>query len=598
MSKPVLIVVDDQPQSLAAVEGALRRRYEHDYLVISHTCPVMALNHLARLRAAGRPIAVVLAAASMTETSGAGFLAQVRSSQSDAKRVLIVPRGGPAAPSLRVPAPLLQDRSAALPVLQAMARGTIDGYLPAPGAEPDEQFHRGVSELLEEWACDAAPVLPAVWIIGERQSAHSHQLRDVLARNSIPYVFDAADSEPGRAMLEQAGQDGSVLPVLVMYTGEVLVNPPAERLAAAFGLAALPPGTVDVAIIGAGPAGLSAAVCTASEGLSTLLLEREAFGGQAGSSSLIRNYLGFPHGVTGASLAARAFEQAWSFGAVPSMAGPVTGLQPAEDGYLLSLGDGGQASARTVVIATGVSYRKLTAPGVDGLLGAGIFYGATTSEASTFGGQHVFVVGAANSAGQAAVNLARHAAQVTILARGGSLAARMSQYLIEEISATPNIDVRPDTEVARAHGSGELEALTLTNNKSGVTTTVPASALVVLIGAEPRTGWLPAGIVRDEHGFILTSRNLTASGGPPADWPLDRPPLLMETSMPGIFAAGDVRHRSLKRVASAVGEGSTAATQASQHLREQAQSKSQPGERRPLSRWYSARNHSASAGRS
>jgi thioredoxin reductase (NADPH) len=375
MSKPVLMVLDDQPQSVAALEEALRSRYEHDYLIISHTSASTALNHLTELRAACRPVAVVLAAALTTETSGTEFLARVRSSQPAAKRVLIVPRGGPAAPSLRVPAPLLQDRSAALPVLQAMALGAIDTYLPGPGNARDEGFHRGVSELLEEWAHDAAPALPAAWIIGERQSARSYQLRDLLARNSIPYVFNAADSEPGRAMVEQAGQDCSALPVLVMYSGEVLVDPPIERLAAAFGLAALPSGTVDVAIVGAGPAGLSAAVYTAAEGLSTLLLEREAIGGQAGSSSLIRNYLGFPHGVTGASLATRAFEQAWSFGAVTSMTGPVTGLWPASDGYIVSLGDGGQARARTVVIATGVSYRRLTAPGVDALLGAGVFYG-------------------------------------------------------------------------------------------------------------------------------------------------------------------------------------------------------------------------------
>ena len=410
-----------------------------------------------------------------------------------------------------------------------------------------------------------------MWIIGEPRSARSHQLRDLLVRNSIPYALDAADSEQGRARLERAGQDGSALPVLVTYTGEVLVDPPAERLAAAFGLASVPPGPVDVAIIGGGPAGLSAAVYTAAEGLSTLLLERETIGGQAGSSSLIRNYLGFPHGITGASLATRAFEQAWSFGAITSVAGPVTGIQPASDGYIVSLSDGRQARARTVVIATGVSYRTLSAPGVDTLVGAGVFYGATTSEASALGGQHVFVAGAANSAGQAAVNLARHAAQVTILVRGDSLAARMSQYLIDEINGTPSIDVRPRTEVARALGNGRLEALALTSNKTGATTTVPASALVVLIGAEPHTGWLPGRITRDEHGFIITGPDLTTAGSS-ASWTQRRPPLQMETSMPGIFAAGDVRHRSLKRVASAVGEGSIAATLVAQYLQDHSRS--------------------------
>ena len=295
-----------RPGCCATATRLRRRRYEHDYLIISHTSAAAALGHLTELAAAGRPVAVVLAASRLAATSGTGFLATVRAAQPAVKRVLIVPRGGTAAPSLRVPTPLLQDRSAAQPVLQAMALGAIDAYLPAPGAEPDEQFHRGISELLEEQAREAAPAQPAVWIIGEPRSARSHQLRDLLARNSIPYAFDAADSEQGRAELERAGQQGSALPVLVTYTGEVLVDPPTERLAAAFGLASLPPGPVDVAIIGGGPAGLSAAVYTAAEGLSTLLLERETIGGQAGSSSLIRNYLGFPHGITGTSLATRA----------------------------------------------------------------------------------------------------------------------------------------------------------------------------------------------------------------------------------------------------------------------------------------------------
>lgn len=570
MNKPAIMVLNDKPDGLDTLERALRHRYEHDYLIVSHTSAAAALGHLTELAAAGRPVAIVLAASTLASTSGTEFLATVRAAQPAAKRVLIVPRGGTAAPSLRVPTPLLQDRSAVQPVLQAMALGAIDAYLPAPGAEPDEQFHRGVSELLEEQAREAAPAQPAVRIIGEPRSARSHQLRDLLTRNSIPYAFDAADSEQGRARLEWAGQDGSALPVLITYnTGEVLVDPPTERLAAAFGLASLPPGPVDVAIIGGGPAGLSAALYTAAEGLSTLLLERETIGGQAGSSSLIRNYLGFPHGITGASLAARAFEQAWSFGAITSVAGPVTGLQPTSDGYMISLSDGRHAHARTVVIATGISYRRLAVPGMDTLVGAGVFYGATTSEASALGGQHVFVAGAANSAGQAAVNLARHAAQVTILVRGDSLAARMSQYLIDEINGTPNIDVQPRTEVAHALGNGRLEALALTNNKTGATTTVPASALVVLIGAEPHTDWLPGRITRDEHGFIITGPDLTTTAGSSASWAQKRQPLQMETSMPGIFAAGDVRHRSLKRVASAVGEGSIAATLVAQYLQDQ-----------------------------
>ncbi len=566
MTIPVLLVVDDNPDSLKVLDGVLRHRYGHDYLIISEASPGTALGRLRELRAAGRPVAVVMAAGAMTAAPGAEFLAQARGIQPGAKRVLVVPRGGPAAPSLRVPVPLVQDRQAATPVLRAIAHGMIDTYLLAPGAGRDEGFHRGVSELLEEWAHDVAPAVPAVRIIAQQRSARAHELRDTLARNSIPYVFHAVESADGKSWLQQAGQDGSALPVLVTYTGEVLVDPPKDQIAAIFGLAGVPAGTVDVAIAGAGPAGLSAAVYAASEGLSTLLLEREAFGGQAGSSSLIRNYLGFPRGISGTGLASRAFEQAWSFGAVPSMAGPVTGLEPAADGFTLNLAGGGVSHARSVLITTGVSYRRLHAPGVDSLLGAGVFYGATTSEATAFAGEHVFIAGGANSAGQAAVNLARYAQQVTIVVRGGSLAARMSQYLIDEITATPNIDVRTATHIAAAEGTGQLEALTLTDTQTRRTETVPAPALVVLIGAVPHTDWLPPQIRRDEHGFVVTGSDLTDGGNPAASWTLPRPPFPLETSLPGVFAAGDVRHGSVKRVASAVGEGSIATTQVTQYL--------------------------------
>jgi thioredoxin reductase (NADPH) len=570
MTIPVLMVVDDDQESLGILDGTLRRRYGQDYLIITDASPVAALGRLRELRATGREVAVVMAAAAMTMAPAVEFLAQVRNIAPAAKRVLVVPRGGPAAPSMRVPVPLVQDRQAATPVLRAIACGMIDAYVPAPGAGRDEAFHRAVSELLEEAAQDVAPALPAVWIIAERQSARGHDLRDALARNSVPYVFHAAESADGQSLLRQAGQDGSVLPVLVTYTGQVLVDPPKDQIAAIFGLASLPAGTVDVAIVGAGPAGLSAAVYAASEGLSTLLLEREAFGGQAGSSSLIRNYLGFPNGISGASLATRAFEQAWSFGAIPSLAGPVTGLEPAADGFTLHL-EGGQVSrARSVLITTGVSYRRLDAPGLDSLLGAGVFYGAAACESDAFAGEHVFIVGGANSAGQAAVNLARYARQVTIVIRGDSLAARMSQYLIDEIGATPNIDVRTSTQVAAAEGPGKLEALTLTDTKAGGTATVSAGALVLLIGAMPHTGWLPPLIGRDEHGFILTGIDLPGDANPAAGWALQRRPFPLETSLPGVFAAGDVRHGSVKRVASAVGEGSIATSQINQYLRHRA----------------------------
>ena len=570
MTNPVLMVVDDNPDSLRTLEESLRRRYERDYVIIGEITPRQALDRLRELRTAGEAAAVVMASSAMTATDGAEFLAQVRGIQPAAKRVLVVPRGGPAAPSLRVPVPLVQDRQAAAPVLHAIAHGMIDTYLPAPADQPDEGFHRAVTELLDDWAHETASVRPAAQIIAPEGSARAHELRDLLGRNGIPYAFHAAASAGGQRLLHEAAQDGSAFPVLVMYTGDVLADPSNDQIAAVFGLASLPAETVDVAIVGAGPAGLSAAVYTASEGLSTLLLERETFGGQAGSSSLIRNFLGFPRGISGTSLATRAFEQAWSFGAIPSVTGPVTGLQRTTTGFTLHIAGGGVCRARTVLIATGVSYRRLDAPGVDRLLGAGVYYGASGSESAAFAGEHVFIAGGANSAGQAAVNLARYARQVTIVIRGESLAARMSQYLIDEISGSANINVRTSTAIGAAEGSAKLEALALADSRTGRTETVPASALLVMIGAEPRSDWLPTEIVRDEHGFILTGSDLVDGRNPAALSLPPRPPRPLETGIPGVFAAGDIRHGSVKRVASAVGEGSIAATQMYQYLEEEA----------------------------
>ena len=572
MTNPVLMVVDDNPDSLRVLEDSLRRRYANDYTVIGEVAPGQALDRLRELRTAGEAAAVVMAASAMTVTDGAEFLSQIRGIQPAAKRVLVVPRGGPAAPSLRVPVSLVQDRQAAAPVLRAIAHGMIDAYLPAPADSSDEGFHRAVSELLDDWAHEIAPVRPAAQLIAPEGSARAHELRDLLGRNGIPYVFHAAGSKEGVRLLHEAGQDGSARPILVMYTGEVLADPLNDQIAAVFGLASLPAEMVDVAIVGAGPAGLSAAVYTASEGLSTLLLERETFGGQAGSSSLIRNFLGFPRGISGTSLATRAFEQAWSFGAIPSMTGPVTGLERTASAFALRSAGGRICRARTVLIATGVSYRRLDAPGADRLLGAGVYYGATSSESAAFTGEHVFIAGGANSAGQAAVNLARYARQVTIVIRGESLAARMSQYLIDEIAASANIDVRTTTVIGAAEGTARLEALALTDSSAGRTETVPASALLVMIGAEPRSDWLPAEIVRDEHGFIITGSAPADSRNPAALSTRSGPPRSLETSLPGVFAAGDIRNGSVKRVASAVGEGSIAATQMNQYLEHEGRS--------------------------
>jgi thioredoxin reductase (NADPH) len=574
MSKPAIFVADDDRSSLDAIRDALLRRYREDYQITTYTSAEHALHTLAETRVAEAPVALIITP-TMRDAQGLELLGKARGLHPNAKRVLLVRRGDPASPSLRVPASLLLDRTLAAPILRAMAMGLCDSYLPAPGSPGDEAFHRGVSELLEEWSYSTSRATPAVHIIGREHSARTYQLRDVLGRNSIPYLFHEADTPDGERWLRRAGQGATTLPVIALYNGETLTDPTNEQIAAAFGLAALPNEIVDVAIIGAGPAGLSTAVYTASEGLTTVVLEREAIGGQAGSSSLIRNYLGFPRGVSGANLATRAFEQAWRFGAMTSVAGSVTGLAPTTAGYTLDIGDGAHVQARAVVIATGVSYRRLSGPGLDRFTGAGVFYGAIASESSALQDQHVFIAGAANSAGQAATNLARNATRVTIVARGDSLAPHMSQYLIDEIEATANIDVRTNTEVTGAEGDATLDSLILTHNQTGVSETVKASALIVLIGAVPHTDWLPPTVTRDHNGFIVTGDDLTHATHAGHGRPPRHSPLPLETNMPGVFAAGDVRYGSVKRVASAVGEGSIVGSLVSRYLLENSRTSSE-----------------------
>jgi thioredoxin reductase (NADPH) len=475
------------------------------------------------------------------------FLRQAHELHPTAKRVLFITYG---------------DAVGGTAGLQAMALGQIDYYLNAPWGPPELQLYPAISEALSRWARSTSTLgLPPelVQIVGPRFSPRSHELRDLLARNSISHGFYDAESEDGRRLLAQAGLESAGSPVLLLFDGRVLVDPPTDRLAQALGVQTQPTlDRYDVAVVGAGPAGLAAATYAASEGLRTLLLEREAVGGQAGTTSLIRNYLGFPRGISGAELAARATEQAVVFGAELVYAQPATGLRPASADRVLILADGSQVASRTVVIATGVSYRRLSVPGLEALLGAGVFYGAAVTEAKAMAGQRVAVVGGANSAGQAAVHLARHAEQVTLLVRGSSLAEGMSAYLMRELERAGNVAVRLRTEVAEVHGAGRLEALTIRDRDTQATEPLAAAALFIMIGAEPHTDWLAASVERDDRGFLLTGRDLLRDGQPPPGWPLDRPPLLLETSLPGVFAAGDIRHGSVKRVASAVGEGATA----------------------------------------
>ncbi|MDP9208671.1 MAG: NAD(P)/FAD-dependent oxidoreductase [Actinomycetota bacterium] len=382
----------------------------------------------------------------------------------------------------------------------------------------------------------------------------------------IPHGWYQADTAAGRRLLEEAGQDGSRLPVVLFHSGQVFVDPSDAELAEALGFGTSPgAGSYDLVIVGAGPAGLAAAVYAASEGLDTLVVEPQVAGGQAGTSAMIRNYLGFPRGIGGGDLANRALEQAWLFGANLVLAQRATGLRADGPRRLVRLSEGSEVSAEAVVVASGVSWRRLGVPELEALVGAGVFYGAAGAEARAMEGQEVFVVGAGNSAGQAALHLAKHAASVTLLVRGPDLAKSMSEYLIQELEQAPNVAVRLRTQVVGGLGGHRLEGLVLRHRDTETIDEVPAAALFVMIGGEPRTEWL-AGVERDDRGYILTGHDLLGPGGTPAGWPLQRPPLLLETSIPGVFAAGDVRHRSVKRVASAVGEGAVAVQLVHQYL--------------------------------
>ena len=500
-----------------------------------------------------RQVSVVLAAQSMRGMTGTGLLARVRQIHPAAKCLLLTDWGYGPAPEA---------------ILRAIELGHIDDYVNRPVMAPDERFHLAVTQLLEGWASTNRPRYELVRVVGEEWTARSHEIRDLLDRNAVPFGFYPVDSEQGQALLSQAGS-ASELPVLLLFDGQVLADPSNTELAAALGVRTRPGAArYDLAVIGAGPAGLAATVYGASEGLSTVLLEPEAIGGQAGTSSRIRNYLGFPTGVSGGDLALRAFSQAWNFGAEYVYGNAATGLRTDGAERVITLADGTEVHSRAVVIATGVSYRRLGIPALDALIGAGVFYGAATTEAAAMKGEEVFVVGGANSAGQAAVHLARYAARVTLLVRGPSLTESMSEYLIKEIAGTPNIAVRHNTVVVGGGGTGRLESLTLQDRVSGTTETVPAVAVFVLIGAEPRTQWLPDAVVRDRWGFLVTGTDLMADGYPPAGWPLPRPPMYLESSLPGVFAVGDVRRGSVKRVASAVGEGSIAIRLVHDYLRD------------------------------
>jgi thioredoxin reductase (NADPH) len=541
MDQPVVLLADG-PQTRGRVEAELCKRYGTDYRVVTAGSAQEALAALGKLRDGQRQVSLVLAGQRLRDATGTELLARVRQLDPAARRVLLISWG---------------DQASMTAVVQATVLGDLDAYVVRPGTPPDEVFHRSVTEQLGEWARSNLPGIEVVRVVGQEWAARSHELRELLGRNGIPFSFYPADSPEGQRLLEPGS--GQALPAVVMFDGRVLADPSNAEVAEALGVPTKPgSGRYDVTVIGAGPAGLAAAVYGASEGLSTVVVEPEAIGGQAGTSSLIRNYLGFPSGVSGGDLAVRAYTQAWSFGAEYVYGNPATSLRPEGAELVVTVADGTEVLSRAVVVASGMAYRRLGIPALDALTGAGVFYGAAASEAKAVQGSEVFVVGGANSAGQAAIYLAKYAAQVTLLVRGRSLAASMSEYLIREIDAAPNIAVRCRVAVTGGAGQNRLESLTLTDLESGTAETVGAGALFVLIGAEPRTQWLPDTVRRDQSGFVLTGADLLDDGRPAGDWPLRRLPMFLESSVPGVFAVGDVRYGSVKRVASAVGEGSIA----------------------------------------
>jgi thioredoxin reductase (NADPH) len=531
--RPAIVAVDDEPAVLAAVARDLRRKFGERYRIVRATSGDEALGALKELVARGEQVALLVADQRMPGLSGTEYLVRARKLVPEAKRVLLT---------------AYADTEAAI---QAINEVDLDYYLLKPWDPPEEQLFPVVEDLLTTWEAGAALESGGVRVVGHRFSRDSHDLRDFLARNGVPSRWlDVERDSEARELLTVAGIDSERLPVALLEDGTMLERPTVLELAERLGVSARPASEhYDLVIVGGGPAGLAAAVYGASEGLRTVLVEREAPGGQAGQSSRIENYLGFPAGLSGSDLARRATDQARRLGAELLSVQDAVALRAEGAGRLVELSGGGALSANCVLVASGVSYRQLTAPGFERLTGKGIYYGAAMTEARSCVDQHVVVIGAANSAGQAAVHFSRFAGRVTILARGDSLDRSMSHYLVEQIAELPKIAVRTGAQAVAAEGDGRLRALRIRDADGELEEEVDAA--FVFIGAAPRTDWLEGVVARDERGFILAGLDAKAAG-----WPLKRDPYLLETSVPGVFVAGDVRARSIKRVASAVGEGS------------------------------------------
>ncbi|MGW2931650.1 FAD-dependent oxidoreductase [Streptomyces sp. NPDC001156] len=540
-ARTVILTVDDDPGVSRAVARDLRRRYGESYRIVRAESGRSALEALRELKLRGELVAVIVADYRMPEMNGIEFLEQALDVYPGARRVLLT---------------AYADTSAAIDAINVI---DLDHYLLKPWDPPEEKLYPVLDDLLEAWRASDYKSVPTTKVVGHRWSARSSEVREFLARNQVPYHWYSVDTPEGQRLLAAAGQDGVRLPLVVTPDGTPLIEPEDAELAGHVGLATTPTSDFyDLVVIGGGPAGLGAAVYGASEGLRTLLVERSATGGQAGQSSRIENYLGFPDGVSGAQLTTRARRQAKKFGAEILTAREVSALEINGAARIVRFSDGSAIAAHTVILATGVSYRQLRAPGLEELTGCGVFYGSALTEAPACSGYDVYIVGGANSAGQAAMYLSRGAKSVTLIVRGESLSASMSHYLVQQIAETPNINVRTRTVVDAAHGTEHLEQLTLRDMATGVIELVDAQWLFVFIGAAPLTDWLEGTVLRDEHGFIPTGPDMTCDGQPPPGWELERPPYHLETNVPGVFVAGDARAESAKRVASAVGEGAMA----------------------------------------
>ncbi len=553
MAKPILLTVDDDPDVLRAIERDLRTQYGAEYRVISSDSPIGALDLLKGLKVRNDGVALLLADQRMPHMDGVGFLQAARQLFPDAKRALLT---------------AYADTNAAI---SAINQANIDYFFMKPWDPPTEHLYPQLDDLLDDWQASYRPAFQGIRVLGTRWSPRSYELRDFLARSHVPYqwidVELSANDPETKLLLEALGPDATELPIVLFPDGAKLLNSAPAEVAQKVGFRTRAETSFyDLAIVGGGPAGLAAAVYGASEGLHTVIVEREAPGGQAGMSSRIENYLGFPSGLSGGDLARRAVVQARRFGVEILAPQTVVNLRTEGSYRIIKLADDSEISCHALMIATGVQWRRLEAPGIDRLQGAGVYYGGGTTEALSCKGEIVYVVGGANSAGQAAMNFSKYAERVVILVRGESLSSTMSQYLIDQIKETPNIQLWTHAAVAEVHGDTHLEEVSVLCSDTNKVERVPASSMFIFIGALPRTDWLGDAIERDDRGFILTGSDLTQGGERPKKWTLDRDPFLLETNVPGVFAVGDVRHGSVKRVASGVGEGSVAVQFIHQYL--------------------------------